>query len=92
MPRDRKKVKAALLKKGFKEYENDHSYFVYYTLAGKKTIVKTKVSHSGKDIPKVIIGYMAKQCKMSVQEFHQLVDCTLTQHAYEACLESQHLT
>ncbi len=92
MPRDRKKVKAALLRKGFREYENDHSYFIYYTRKGKKTIVKTKVSHSGKDISKVIMGYMAKQCKISVQEFHQLVDCTLSQDAYEARLKAQALT
>ena len=92
MSRPRKSVMASLQKKGFVMTEGDHSYFIYHTLTGKKTIVKTKVSHSGKDISKVLMGLMAKQCKLSSLEFHELVDCPLSQEKYEEKLAEQGLT
>ena len=91
MPRPRKTVMASLQKKGFLMTEGDHSYFVYHTMAGKKTIVKTKVSHSGKDVSKVLMGFMAKQCKLTTSDFHELVDCPLSQEKYEEKLAAQGL-
>lgn len=92
MPRPRKTVMASLEKKGFVVSERDHSYFIYHTRAGKKTIVKTKVSHSGKDISKQLISLMAKQCKLTMPEFHDLIDCPLSQEKYEERLSEQGLT
>jgi len=92
MPRPRKVVMASLEKKGFSVSEGDHSYFIYHTQAGKKTIVKTKVSHSGKDLSKPLISMMAKQCKLTTSDFHDLVDCPLSQVEYEAKLAAQGLT
>lgn len=92
MPRPRKTVVASLGKKGFAVSEGDHSYFIYHTQAGKKTIVKTKVSHSGKDLSKPLISMMAKQCKLTTADFHDLVDCPLSQEKYEEKLAALGLT
>lgn len=91
MPRPRKTVMASLEKKGFAVSEGDHSYFIYHTQAGKKTIVKTKVSHSGKDLPKSLMAMMAKQCKLTTSDFHNLVDCPLSREEYEGKLAEQGL-
>ncbi len=92
MPRPRKTVMDSLQKKGFALSEGDHSYFIYHTESGKKTIVKTKVSHSGKDLSKQLISMMAKQCKLTTSEFHNLVDCPLSRTDYEKKLSEQGLT
>ena len=63
MPRPRTKVEAALKAKGFALEEGDHHYFVYVTLDGRSTSVKTKTSHGAKmkDIPDNLLSAMARQ-------------------------------
>ena len=46
MPKDRKVVEAGLLKKGFRQREGDHHFFIYWSLSGKKSVAFTKTSHS----------------------------------------------
>ncbi len=89
MPRARKDVMAALERKGFAQTEGDHTYFCYYTKASKKTIIKTKVSHSGKDIDDNLLNRMAHQCKLTNAQFRNLVDCPLSRDEYEAILQTQ---
>jgi hypothetical protein len=45
MPLDRRVVEGALKAKGFVRHEGDHAFFIYYSLDGKKTPVRTKTSH-----------------------------------------------
>lgn len=92
MPRPRKAVMAALTRKGFAASEGDHTYYIYHTADGRKTLAKTKVSHSGKDIGDTILGMMARQCRLTVPQFRDLVDCPLSREAYEAILKEQGLT
>lgn len=89
MPRPRKTVMAALERKGFAVSEGDHTYYIYHTTDGRKTLAKTKVSHSGKDIGDSILGMMARQCKLTLPQFRDLVDCPLSRDAYEAILREQ---
>ena len=91
MPRPRRVVMAALERKGFSASEGDHTYFIYYTADGRKTLAKTKVSHSGKDVADVILGMMARQCKLTAPQFRDLVDCSLSRTAYEDILKAQGL-
>ena len=88
MPLDRRSVESALEGKGFKRVEGDHAFFIYYSLAGKKSPVRTKTSHGSghKDIGDDLVSRMAKQCKLTAREFRELVDCALTQTRYEAKL------
>ena len=86
----RRDIERALERKGFKRTEGDHSFFVYYTQAGKKTIVRTKTSHGkgGEDIGAPLISRMAKQCKLTSDDFRQLVDCPLSREDYEKRLKA----
>ncbi len=86
MSRARKDVEAGLLAKGFQCREGDHSYFIYYDTAGKKTIAKTKTSHSGKDLDDSLLALMAKQIKLTKKQFLELVDCPLSREAYQQIL------
>jgi len=91
MPRPRRSVMSALVRKGFAASEGDHSYYIYHTADGRKTLAKTKVSHSGKDIADPILGMMARQCKLTAPQFRNLVECPLSREAYEDTLREQGL-
>lgn len=62
MPRPKASVESALLKKGFQSDETHHHQFIFFTKAGKKTIVRTKTSHSKrmKVIPDSLLSVMAR--------------------------------
>ena len=81
----RRDVEAALERKGFRRRDADHAFFHYYTQDGKKTSVRTKTSQGTKhkDIGASLIKRMAKQCKISILDFTDLVNCTLLQEEYE---------
>jgi predicted RNA binding protein YcfA (HicA-like mRNA interferase family) len=79
-------VESALERKGFRKHDGHHSFFVYYTSDNKRTGVRTKMSHGEKDIGNRLIGAMAKQCRLSKDDFRNLVECTLTREQYEAVL------
>ncbi|MCA0428809.1 MAG: hypothetical protein LCH37_15340 [Bacteroidetes bacterium] len=79
---DDRKVRKNLKKKGFVENEKaDHRFFEFYH--NEKMICKTKVSHNSQDIDDYLISNMAKQVKLSKNDFIALVECTLSQNGYE---------
>jgi predicted RNA binding protein YcfA (HicA-like mRNA interferase family) len=83
MPRKQDEVEKSLLKKGFLPSNGDHNFFFYHSKAGKKTIVRTKTSHGGKEIDDNLMSQMAKQCKLTNKDFALLVDCPLSRDDYE---------
>ena len=89
MPRKKNKVEASLTKKGFERVEGDHHFFLYVTLEGKKTTIRTKTSHTPKmkDIPDNLLSQMAKQCKLSKTDFFRLLDCPMSREEYEEILK-----
>lgn len=86
--RERDDVEAALKSKGFVPKNSDHRHFTYWSLAGKKTSVWTKTSYGTKYkvLGQPLIAAMATQCKLSKGQFLELVDCPMTQEAYETVL------
>ncbi len=88
MPKDKRKIEQALLKKGFENEEGDHHFFIYHTLQGKKSTIKTKTSHTPKmkELNDGILAQMAKQCRLNKQDFTNLIDCPLSREQYEVCL------
>lgn len=88
MPLDRSDVEAALERKGFSRTEGDHHFFIYYTIEGLKTSVRTKVSHGTKykTIDDGLVSLMAKQCGLTSPQFKQLVECPLDRTKYETIL------
>jgi|RifCSP16_2_1023846.scaffolds.fasta_scaffold16401_3 hypothetical protein len=89
MQREKRKIESSLKSKGFKQDDRDHHYFLYWTLDGKLTTIKTKTSHSSskyKTINEPLIGIMAKQCCLERNDFLDLIDCPLKQKDYEIML------
>jgi hypothetical protein len=91
MPRPRAKVLASLTSKGFAKATGDHVMLVFHTVDGRKTSVRTKVSHTPKmrDIPDNLVSQMARQCKLSKEEFLGVVDCPVSRAALEEILRER---
>lgn len=88
MPRKQADVEKSLINKGFQAGGGDHNFFFYFSKAGKKTIVRTKTSHGGKEVDDNLLAQMARQCKLSNKDFGLLVECPLSREAYETKLIS----
>jgi hypothetical protein len=85
VPRRKDGIEQGLRRKGFKQREGDHHYFIYWNLKGEKTAVFTETSHTPKmrDIPDNLLGLMAKQCRLNKADFINLVDCPLSREEFE---------
>lgn len=85
MQRDKRDVEAALAAKGFERDLGDHRFFVFHTIEGLRTPVRTKTSHgtSTRSIGDELLSQMARQCKLSRKDFILLVDCPLSREDYE---------
>lgn len=83
------KTRQSLLKKGFKKYEGDHHFFLYFY--DGKLVAKTKVSHNDQDIGDGLISKMYKQCKVSKNQFLDLINCPLDEAGYIDILKNQGL-
>lgn len=84
----KRKVEQSLSAKGFEVDESDHHRFVYYTTKGKLTTIRTKTSHSKKmkDIGDPLVGAMAKQVRLTRDQFVNLINCPLSRREYERLL------
>ena len=92
MPRDKSDVIARLKKKGFENSKNTHhQYYVYRTTDGKLSDVFTYTSHSGKELSDSLLAKMARQCRLKRESFLKLIDCTMSQQAYEQDLRDRGL-
>lgn len=88
MARPKRDVEAALLAKGFQARSGDHTYLIYITNDGKKSMAKTKTSHgsSGRDIDDSLLAMMARQCALTKKQFLELLDCPMSREEYEGTL------
>lgn len=75
------KVIRALKKKSFKSFPGDHTRLILF-VNGKKTEIKTKVSHGSQEINDYLIGRMASQLKLDKKGFLDYVSCTKTTREY----------
>lgn len=85
----REDIESALLRKGFRRANTDHSYYQFYDKNGKKTIVNTKTSFGTnyKTLGQPLISQMARQCRLTKPQFKEFVECTLSHENYEKILE-----
>ena len=86
MPLNRREVEAGLKRKGFRGRGGDHHFFIYITRDGRKTLARTKTSHSKGEISDTLLGLMARQCKVPRQRFDALLKCSLGREEYEQIL------
>lgn len=91
--RKKNKIESSLLEKGFQKNDGDHRFFIYYSIDGKKTTVRTKTSHTPKmkTVDDGLLGQMAKQCKLNKKDFLDLIDCPMDRNGYEEKLKAQSL-
>lgn len=80
-------VERGLTSKGFRPSEGDHLRFVFY-YGGKKTEIRTMVSHNSRDIGDELIHRMATQTRLSKSDFVELISCTLSEVEYIAKLRT----
>jgi predicted RNA binding protein YcfA (HicA-like mRNA interferase family) len=86
--RAKRDVESGLKKKGFRQDEGDHHWFLYWTADGKKTTIRTKTSHgTTKDLGDGLLKEMARQVRLPKAQFLELIDCPLTQQHYQKLLE-----
>lgn len=85
-----KDIKAALVKKGFHETQDSHHFLYVYYLDGRKTAIRTFVSHGSKDYSNALLGKMKNQLGLTKEQLHDLVKCPLTKEAlYEIYHEKE---
>jgi hypothetical protein len=69
-----KKVFNGLKKKGFVQAEGDHTFLIL-NVNGKKTSIRTKISHGNNEISDYLINEMSMQLKLEKKKFLDLVNC-----------------
>ena len=80
-PRKTKEIESALLAKGFRKANRDHSYFFLH-VDGKKTSVWTKISHGMREYSGGLLRTVVRQLRLSKSQFNDLVDCPMSGDEY----------
>ena len=74
-------IRAALLRKGFREDLTHHRYLWLY-VDNKKTSIKTRLSHGAKEYGDFLLSQVQKQLKLSRPELLRFVECPLDYEQY----------
>lgn len=82
------KVINGLIKKGFCEAKGDHKHLIFH-FNGRKTSIRTKVSHGSKEISGHLINLMSIQIKLEKKQFIEFVNCPLSVNGYLKELQKQ---
>lgn len=70
-------LERALLSKGF-EKDNTHHKMLWFHVDGKKTGIRTRISHNVKDYGDPLLGEMSKQVKLPRKKFTDLIECPMS--------------
>ena len=83
-------LKSGLQRKGFLIAKRGGDKFFEFWVDGKK-ILFVFMSHGHGECGAWHIGKMAAQCKISRDEFHELIDCSLSEADYIAVLRAKEI-
>ncbi len=83
-----REIRRALESKGFR-LENSHHKYYYFFADGKKSAIRTKLSHSSGDLPDGLCAAMARQLQLDRSDFQRLIECSLGHEGYLAILLSK---
>ena len=83
-----KVVSTNLKKKGFRTEQGDHERFIFY-YEGKKTAIRTKISHGEKEIGIHLVKKMANQLHLEKEEFVKFALCDISEKEYIAILHEK---
>jgi tRNA/tmRNA/rRNA uracil-C5-methylase (TrmA/RlmC/RlmD family) len=87
-PRKTKDIKAALANKGFVQENRDHS-FLFLFVEGRKSSIRTKISHGSKEYGDNLLSLVARQLHLSNKELDDLIDCPLCHEDYVGILKQK---
>lgn len=74
--RKTKTIRAALMKKGFIADDTHHEMF-WLVVGGKKTSIRTRISHGAKEYGDELLALVARQVGLNNQELYRLIDCPM---------------
>ncbi|WP_438316143.1 hypothetical protein [Sporosarcina sp. FA9] len=78
-------IQSSLEKKGLKLKETHHHMYTFY-VDGKKTSIRTRLSHGKKEYDDHLLGQMAKQLKVSKDQLLNFIDCPMSFEDYKKVL------
>ncbi len=78
-------IEKALLSKGFQRVDSDHKYYFLY-VNGKKTSVRTKISHGTDEYGDRLLGFMKDQLHLGKRELEEFFECSLSGDKYKELL------
>jgi len=81
-------IGCALSRKGFKKSDRRHTFYVFF-VGGKKTTVRTRLSHGQSEYGASLLAQIARQLHLKTNEFEHLVDCPLSGADYEGLLRDR---
>ncbi len=78
-----RKIDSALTRKGFVKNEKKHHIFYFLYVDGKKTQIRTKLSHSSKEYNDNLLSAIRKQLKFdSIKELEGFINCPISEDEY----------
>ena len=78
-------MRAAFLAKGFISDETHHEMF-WLVVGGKKTSIRTRISHGAKEYGDQLLTLVSRQIGLSKTELYRLVDCPMDGEKLKALL------
>ena len=76
-----KDIRKALTGKGFRVVESHHE-MLWFFVEGKKTSIRTRLSHGSEEYDDGLLGQMAGQLKLKRADLDRLIECPLTEEEY----------
>jgi hypothetical protein len=75
-------IRKALTGKGFQVIGCTHHEMLWFFAHGKKTSIRTRLSHGSNEYDDGLLGLMAKQLKLRRADLDRLIECPLTEEEY----------
>lgn len=86
--RKTRQIAKALTDKGFEPMSTHHEMY-WFSVDGKKTSIRTRISHGFKEYGDQLLAQMAKQVKLKRDQLELLIDCPLSKEGYVEILVEQ---
>ena len=86
--RKAQEIKEGLTKKGFVAVQRDHTY-LFFSVAGRKSGIHTKISHGIKEYGVNLLSFVAKELKLSPKQLADLLDCPMSYEDYLTVLKEK---
>jgi hypothetical protein len=76
----------ALLRKGFERVEGKHHAMFFLVAEGKRTSVRTRLSHGQRRVDEWLLSEIAKELHLSKRELLRFVECAMSGQEYAALM------